>query len=345
MESLRRKRNLESDDYIKINAEPSFTDRQTIMNASKIVNTKLRSRGNSKLKFFTLEPPKKIQEVYDHDKQVINIISSLLTELEMSKKLGLSQEKLMNEKAKEKDHWKKMAGQAEIVRLKNERRIRDLEVEALKLKFTVDDLKARKKGVEQRIREIKNGWETYKCQVIREKLRAEVNIEESVKKLKSRYRPIENGTARTKRQKLERDSSLSNKVLPALLAENERAQSDLCMVFNFIQNLYNCLKKLKASDGGCPIDRTFLVNRENPVDFGKPDSTVPYLLTKLDTKFICVLNDIKSEPFGTDDTFRSKRIGVEKQREISILRERLSTLQKQFNEAVDTMEKEKKKEV
>ncbi|ODQ45959.1 hypothetical protein PICMEDRAFT_148045 [Pichia membranifaciens NRRL Y-2026] len=339
MESSRKKRNYDSENYIKIDTEPSFTDRQTIMNASKIVNTKLQSRGNNKLKFFTLEPPKKIQEVYNHDKQVINIISSLLTELEMSKKLGISQEKLMNEKAKEKAHWKKLAGQAEIIRLKNERRIRDLEVEALKLKFTVDDLKERKKGVEQRVREIKNGWETYKCQVTKEKLRAEINIKESVKKLKLRYHPNENGTASVKRQKIERDSSLSNKVKSALLNENERAQNDLCMIFGFIQNLYKCLEKLKASDGGCPIDRTFLVNRDKTVEF-KNDLSVPHLLTKLDSDFRCVLNEIKNEPFGTDDTFRSKRIGVEKQREIVLLKERLSSLQKQLNKAVDTIEKD-----
>lgn len=333
------KRDTKNKGYIHIPDEPNCSEKQTIMTASKIINTKLEARGSNEINFFTLKSPENIREIYNHDKQVINIINSLMTEIDMCKKLNISHEIIVNEKVKERDHWKKLAAQAEILRMKSDRRIRDLEVETMKLKLTVKDLKERKKRMEQRIRQIKNEWKTCRVQLIRDKLKADASREELVYKLKSKNQHHRINKER-KKQKQQEGNNLQNRELYRdSLTEKEKSKNELFKALNFMENLYKCLERMRVSDGHSPVDKTFLVNADTMYDSANYKCSVTYLLAQLDAKFISILNEIKSEPFGSNDTFRSKRIGAEKQREISSLKRRLDILQRNYDEIVDKQER------
>lgn len=323
--------------YINIKDTPSSFQRQTILQSSELLNSKLQFKGYDELKFLTIGAPSNIDEIYGNELNLIGIINSLLGELELAKNMNISNEKLLNESSREKEQLKLAAELAEDSKRKNERILRDIEVENLKLKFNVEDLKERKKGVEHRIREIRNEWETYRSQAKRDKRIAEMNQIELLDKLKSRKDRRNNDKGIIK-LKYKKDSGTAySEIIMNLLKEKNNAQSDFFKLYGLNKNLYNCLEKLKASDGISPIDSTFLIDNSELDELIQPIENIPSILDEIDAKFVYILNDIKSEPFGSDDTFRSKRIGVEKQREILMLKEQLKNLQESYDKVVNTM--------
>lgn len=330
--------------YITIAERPNLIQRKKIQKASREINMKLEAKGNGLIKFFTTDPPKDIREIYEHDKQVINIINLLLTEIELSGKMRKVQETVVDEKIRETDHWKKQIGRAEVMKIKSDRRIRELEVQILKLNFTANDLIERKKALENRIRQVRDGWETYKSQVERDKRKAEISREDLMDKLKFKRKSDLLSFNPAKRQRkngrIATDTESTSEIVLKLLSEKEQMHNDFLRIYSFNRRLYDCLERLKISDGTCDIDETFLISQKESKKLDEiPFNDASSLLHDMDLKFINLLRNIKSDPFGSDDTFRSKRIGITKQREIELLKNQLNELQQNYDSVVNTMHK------
>ncbi|KAG0671600.1 hypothetical protein C6P40_004642 [Pichia californica] len=316
-----------------------YPEKQTIIQASKNINLKLQIRGFDELAFFTVKPPHNKKDIYEHDKNVINVINSLISELELYKRMNDSQEKISDKNTREKNYWKESAGRLEIARIKNERRIRDLEVESLKFKFTIDELSERKKGVESRVRNIKNEWKTYRNEVSRQKRKFELDRDELIDKIKLKYNPKFNRRNTEYKHKL--DNLKHSEIITDLLKEKDEARHNFLKIYGFNKNLYNCLENLKASDGNCPINNSFLATDDELHENNISGEISSKIFRHLDSLFVKILNDIRNEPFGSNDTFRFKKIGVDRKSEIYLLKEQLNTLQDNYDKVLNTMNERK----
>lgn len=304
--------------------------RKSILIKLQKVNFKLKSKGHKIIKLNSIDHIKSCEDMYNNDMNVLDVFESLINEVNLLRDLKSADENLLKQTTRQRDYWKDMSKQTETLKSKSERKIREMEVENLKLQYIVSDLNERKKGIEQKIRDIRNGWETYKLQVNRDKRRADLDREELVSKLNVRKRlKIQNNSYHIK------DQRPSSEMIMKLLSENEKAKKDFIMVYAFVKNVYECLERLKASDGNYPIDGSFLINDNQIDEIGYMNAIL--FLNKMDKKFINILQDMQYESFGNDDTFRSKRIGREKQDEINRLKSQLDELQNNYDKVVETM--------
>ena len=331
-----------SGNYMEIKNHPSTDQFNRISEASSIINKNLESRGDEKIKFYTIKSPKNIEEIYQNDQKLIKSFNNLFQEVDLLRTINSTNAQLIDDKNREVEYWKKMAQQMEASKRNDESKFRDLEVENLKLKLNVSNLIERQKGVESRIRETRNGWKLYKEQVEREKRRYDNDKFELLERLKSKrnktWRKDGNNNSPSNRN-LYNDETSSEMIIQ-LLSEKELSNKNILKLVSFLKNLYNCLEKLKASDGNYPIDNSFIA-KDSELD-GINYTEIDILMEGLNKKFITLLEEIKAEPFGSDDTFRSKRISKEKKLEVEMLKSQLAELQYNYNKVVKTMEEWKK---
>lgn len=325
-----------------INVKSSLTDSQMKSMATRIsiINRKLDAKGYSEIQPFTEKKFENATDIYERESQLVGIVDQLLRENEVLREINEGSERQSKNNARLVNRYEELAGKSEFLALKNERKAKELEIENLKLRYTINDLEERKKGVELKIRDIRNGWEAYKSQVDREKRRSEFEKEELLARIKRRRCLPNQNTMRNLNDSMTENKFTSTELVKRLLTEKEKLKTKVLEMYGFIKNLYQCLEGLKASDGECPIAQTFLVGKEKLDELNYDYNSKA--LIELDKNFFQVLLEIKQEPFGSNDTFRSKTVGAQKQREVDSLRKQLAELQENYDKVVNTIAEWKK---
>jgi hypothetical protein len=328
--------------FIHIEERPDPKRIQKVMMFAESLDKKLKARGDAKITFWTVEAPLSPDDVYQNDIKIIAELKHLLNEIELHREVKLANAEVMRHKIREVEYWKDQLSKAQTKKRADESRLRELELDNLKLKMTVRNLIERRKSIETRIRDVRNGWKYYREQIEREK-RKERALSENIRKLSRSRSFAHDRDYQTSNRKGGNswDSSLpTSGVVMDLISEKEVILSNVLKLTSFVRRVYDCLERLKASDGNYPVEDTFLVDEQELDEIKQED--VDYFLTNMNQRFKELLNEIRTEPFGSDDTFKFKRIGRQKQQEVIVLEKKLSQLQQNYDRVVKTMEDWKK---
>ncbi|KAG7884274.1 hypothetical protein KL938_002146 [Ogataea parapolymorpha] len=351
MEEIFEKSQLENQQPTSKEAEPALkpVDVMSIKNAAQYVNQKLSAKGYfsnkpnklRQLLLLSLDSSQLIPEnaenfeisekVYENDRNVMNIIYSLLNSAEISKQFKEAALKKMADKDAEIEVLK-----SEVEKLNNkvdekERNIQSLQLDKIKSDLQAKHYQTMLNNVNAKNKEQERTFKLYSEEVKRELRRNEMEVDRLESKLsnmnKRRASPRDDAGAEPKRQKFDNDRFLS------LVEENSHLQHDLNKLVGVLLRLQKFLKSFGQLNSNSKVPSTFIPTDSEllAIDHHNFD------LQKYDLILFDLLKPLNGD--SIDDTFKFKKNNqTDKDQEIASLRNRLSEMEQNYKRVLATME-------
>lgn len=315
---------------------------QSMKNEAKNLNLKLQSRGMSKVSFLSTSLHNPTNEnvknditdninsrsLYECDHNVMNIINSLLRELDLSHDQLMTQELIIKEREKDNSLLKAKVNQNISNAVENQKKVIDLEMKVVRLELQATELNDRKTAIDNELREIKSKFNLAKdCNTVekRNALKENNNIIERIIFKNPKENTKRDHLYITKAKAIGGESK--NRYRTNLLAQNN-------LLNGFLQNTYNCLSHLRETHGLASIASTFIPNKQQLAE----NQSKQISLSDLDAKLVNLIRNIQHEPLvGMDDTFKFHKIGVERQKEISHLKKEIEIIKKSYDRAINEL--------
>ncbi|KAH3670085.1 hypothetical protein OGATHE_002898 [Ogataea polymorpha] len=351
MEEIFEKSQLENEQPTSKEPEPALkpVDVMSIKNAAQYVNQKLSAKGYfsnkpnklRQLLLLSLDSSQLIPEnaenfeisekVYENDRNVMNIIYSLLNSAEISKQFKETALKKMADKDAEIELLKNEVEKLNKKVDEKERNIQSLQLDKIKSDLQAKHYQAMLNNVNAKNKEQERTFKLYSEEVKRELRRNEMEVDRLESRLsnmnKRRASPRDDAEAEPKRQKFDNDRFLS------LVEENSHLQHDLNKLVGVLLRLQKFLKSFGQLNSNSKVPSTFIPTDSEllAIDHHNFD------LQKYDLILFDLLKPLNGD--SIDDTFKFKKNNqTDKDQEIASLRNRLSEMEQNYERVLATME-------
>lgn len=289
---------------------------KSVQNGAKTLNDKLSAKGYfcskpeklQKLLFATTDKDQLLADgtearAYENDKNVINIVYSLLESQDVSAVYKTTiLRKLADKDAQIEALQSQLAKQEKLLALKD-RKIAQLEQDKLKQQEQVASMHMRTSNLSAKNREWERNFQMYSSDVDRELRRNEVEIDRLSSRL-SRKRPA--FTPLSSEEKRPRSNGTE---LGSLMEENEQLRKQLGVDLRFSYNVYDFLRQwhesrldLRMGPESSLLPPTFIPTADQLSDF----NASKYSVHEQNEMFLKLLQQIEVE--RDNDTFRFKKV-------------------------------------
>lgn len=341
---------------------PASVYLDSIRNGARVINGKLLSKGYfstkvdrlQKLLFLSTDydmlmndkenasDPHLGPKVYENDRNIINIIYSMLDAIEVS---VLYKESVLKQKADKEAEVTELKGKVrqmeDRLNLK-EKGLLAFGRDALKTKLQIEALQKRVKDLIEKNGELERSLATYSSDAERKLRRSHMEIERLSERLSNRTRRIQDFDRQYREYEPERKRQHSDQNNDdndaATLAEHaDMLGNELLRLLCFCQKAVDFLQRyndstldLRFSTIGAHEDlqlpKTFIPTEQDLLKFDSRKCD----LAVLDQRFVTLLRQVENEK--SDDTFRFRRGGKEQQllKENAILRNKLADKDKEI---------------
>lgn len=341
---------------------PASVYLDSIRNGARVINGKLLSKGYfstkvdrlQKLLFLSTDydvlmndkenasDPHLGPKVYENDRNIINIIYSMLDAIEVS---VLYKESVLKQKADKEAEVTELKGKVrqmeDRLNLK-EKGLLAFGRDALKSKLQIEELQKRVKDLIEKNGELERSLATYSSDAERKLRRSHMEIERLSERLSNRTRRIQDFDRQYREYEPERKRQHSDQNNDdndaATLAEHaDMLGNELLRLLCFCQKAVDFLQRyndstldLRFSTIGTHEDlqlpKTFIPTEQDLLKFDSRKCD----LAVLDQRFVTLLRQVENEK--SDDTFRFRRGGKEQQllKENAILRKKLADKDKEI---------------
>ncbi|KAF6015600.1 hypothetical protein HII12_000759 [Brettanomyces bruxellensis] len=341
---------------------PASVYLDSIRNGARVINGKLLSKGYfstkvdrlQKLLFLSTDydvlmndkenasDPHLGPKVYENDRNIINIIYSMLDAIEVSVLYKESVLKQKSDKEAEVTELKGKVRQMEDRLNLKEKGLLAFGRDALKSKLQIEELQKRVKDLIEKNGELERSLVTYSSDAERKLRRSHMEIERLSERLSNRTRRIQDFDRQYRGYEPERKRKHSDQNNDdndaATLAEHaDMLGNELLRLLCFCQKAVDFLQRyndstldLRFSTIGTHEDlqlpKTFIPTEQDLLKFDSRKCD----LAVLDQRFVTLLRQLENEK--SDDTFRFRRGGKEQQllKENAILRKKLADKDKEI---------------
>lgn len=322
-------------------SKPISVYAESIRSAASVINHKLLVKGYfstkedrlRKLLFVSQDLAQLVSDSkpnaksYENDRNIINIIYSLLDSQEIATSF---KEEVILERRESQAQKKEL--KRKIDTLDNEidtrnRRIADLNRDSLRMQMALKEQQMKVKNLEERCRASERNLELYTSEAGREMRRNKLEIE----RLSDRLSNQRNIGGDMKRRKLDDQAShQESDELKAVMDENNELGLENDRTLGFCVNIYRFLRHyvdmsldLRYNDQPVKSPTSFMPRNDDLATLDK-DS---YNLDALNDKFIGLVRELETDK--SDDTFQFRRNGKEQQltRENRMMKKKLADLE------------------
>ncbi len=341
---------------------PASVYLDSIRNGARVINGKLLSKGYfstkvdrlQKLLFLSTDygvlmndkenasDPHLGPKVYENDRNIINIIYSMLDAIEVS---VLYKETVLKQKADKEAEVTELKGK--VRRMEDRLNLKEKGLlafgrDALKAKLQIEELQKRVKDLMEKNGELERSLATYSSDAERKLRRSHMEIERLSERLSNRTRRIQDFDRQYREYEPERkrrhfDQNNDDNDAATLAEHADMLGNELLRLLCFCQKAVDFLQRyndstldLRFSTIGTHEDlqlpKTFIPTEQDLLKFDSRKCD----LAVLDQRFVTLLRQVENEK--SDDTFRFRRGGKEQQllKENAILRKKLADKDKEI---------------
>ncbi len=341
---------------------PASVYLDSIRNGARVINGKLLSKGYfstkvdrlQKLLFLSTDygvlmndkenasDPHLGPKVYENDRNIINIIYSMLDAIEVS---VLYKESVLKQKADKEAEVTELKGK--VRRMEDRLNLKEKGLlafgrDALKAKLQIEELQKRVKDLMEKNGELERSLATYSSDAERKLRRSHMEIERLSERLSNRTRRIQDFDRQYREYEPERkrqhfDQNNDDNDAATLAEHADMLGNELLRLLCFCQKAVDFLQRyndstldLRFSTIGTHEDlqlpKTFIPTEQDLLKFDSRKCD----LAVLDQRFVTLLRQVENEK--SDDTFRFRRGGKEQQllKENAILRKKLADKDKEI---------------